>query len=34
VRRFSYGIFYVIREHRIDVLAIYHARREPRAFAS
>jgi len=32
IRRFPYGVFYVIREDRIDVLAFYHARRRPRAF--
>jgi plasmid stabilization system protein ParE len=32
IRRFPYGIFYVIRDDRIDVLAVYHARRRPRAF--
>lgn len=32
LRRFPYGVFYVIREDRIDVLAVYHARRRPRAF--
>lgn len=28
--RFPYSVFYVIREDRLDVLAIYHARRDPR----
>jgi plasmid stabilization system protein ParE len=32
LRRFPYGVFYVIREDRIDVLAVYHARRRPRVF--
>jgi len=32
LRRFPYGVFYVIRQDRIDVLAVYHARRRPRAF--
>jgi len=32
LRRFPYGVFYVIREDRIDVLAVYHARRRPRSF--
>ena len=32
LRRFPYGVFYVIREDRIDVLAVYHARRRPREF--
>jgi plasmid stabilization system protein ParE len=29
---FPYAVFYVVREDRIDVLAVYHARRRPRAF--
>jgi plasmid stabilization system protein ParE len=32
IRRFPFGVFYVIREDRIDVLAVYHASRQPRAF--
>ena len=32
IRRFPYGVFYLVREDRIDVLAVYHARRRPRAF--
>ena len=32
LRRFPYDVFYAIREDRIDVLAVYHARRRPRAF--
>jgi len=32
LRRFPYGVFYVIRDDRIDVLAVHHARRRPRAF--
>ena len=32
LRRFPYGVFYTIREDRIDVLAVYHARRRPRTF--
>ena len=32
LRRFPYGVFYVVREDRIDVLAVYHARRRPRTF--
>ena len=31
---FPYGVFYVIRDDRIDVLAVYHARRRPRRFES
>ena len=34
LRRFPYGVFYVIRDDRIDVLAVYHARRRPRRFES
>jgi plasmid stabilization system protein ParE len=32
LRRFPYGVFYVIREDFIDVLAVYHGRRHPRRF--
>jgi plasmid stabilization system protein ParE len=32
LRRFPYGVFYVVREDRIDVLAVYHGRRRPRSF--
>ncbi|MEB2343424.1 MAG: type II toxin-antitoxin system RelE/ParE family toxin [Deltaproteobacteria bacterium] len=32
LRRFPYGVFYVVREDRIDVLAVYHGRRRPRVF--
>ena len=32
LRRLPYGVFYVIRTDRIDVLAVYHARRRPRSF--
>ena len=32
LRRFPYGVFYVIREDFIDVLAVYHGRRRPRRF--
>jgi len=32
LRRFPYGVFYVVRDDRIDVLAVYHARRRPREF--
>jgi len=32
LRRFPYGVFYVIRDDRVDVLAVHHARRRPRAF--
>jgi len=34
IRRFPYGVFWVIREDRIDVLAVYRARRNPRGFES
>jgi plasmid stabilization system protein ParE len=34
LRRFPYGVFYVVRDNRIDVLAVYHARRRPRRFES
>jgi plasmid stabilization system protein ParE len=34
LRRFPYGVFYVVRDDRIDVLAVYHARRRPRRFES
>ncbi len=32
VRRFPFGIFYVVRGERIDIIAVYHARRRPRPF--
>lgn len=32
LHRFPYSVYYLIREDRIDVLAVYHARRRPRAF--
>ena len=32
LRRFPHGVFYVIRETFIDVLAVYHGRRRPRRF--
>jgi plasmid stabilization system protein ParE len=32
LHRFPYGVFYVVREDHIDVLAVYHARQRPRAF--
>jgi hypothetical protein len=34
LHRFPYGVFYVIRDDRIDALAVYHVRRRPRAFES
>lgn len=32
LHRFPYGVYYVIREDCIDVLAVYHGRRRPRRF--
>jgi plasmid stabilization system protein ParE len=32
VRRFPYRVIYVIREPWIDVLAVYHVRRDPRGW--
>jgi plasmid stabilization system protein ParE len=32
LRRFPYGVYYVVREDAIDVLAVYHSRRRPRRF--
>lgn len=32
LRRFPYGVYYVVREDAIDVLAVYHSRRRPRPF--
>jgi plasmid stabilization system protein ParE len=32
LHRFPYGVYYVIREREIDVLAVYHGRRQPRRF--
>ena len=32
LRRLPYGVYYVIREEFIDVLAVYHGRRRPRRF--
>ena len=32
LRRFPYGVFYVVRDQWIDVLAVYHGRRRPRVF--
>lgn len=32
LRRFPYGVYYVLREDAIDVLAVYHSRRRPRRF--
>ena len=30
VRRFPYGVFYTAREERIEVVACFHVRRDPR----
>lgn len=32
LHRFPYGVYYVIRQEFIDVLAVYHVRRCPRRF--
>ena len=32
LRRFPFGVHYVVRDHCIDVLAVYHSRRRPRSF--
>ncbi len=32
VRRFPYGIFYLVERERIVILAIFHASRDPRAW--
>ena len=32
LNRFPYAVYYVIRDDRIDVLAVYHSRRRPRRF--
>ena len=32
LRRFPYGVYYVVRDDAIDVLAVYHSRRRPRRF--
>jgi plasmid stabilization system protein ParE len=34
VRRFPYGIFFEVQEHRIVVIACFHGRREPRRWQS
>ena len=34
VRRFPYGIFFEVQEHRIVVIACFHGRREPRHWQS
>lgn len=32
IRRFPYGVFYVVEADRLVVLAVFHARRDPRAW--
>lgn len=32
LRRFPFGVHYVVREDCVDVLAVYHSRRRPRSF--
>lgn len=32
VRRFPYGIFYRVDDDQITVIAVYHARRDPRSW--
>jgi plasmid stabilization system protein ParE len=34
VRRFPYGIFFELQEHRIVVIACFHGRRNPRRWQS
>jgi plasmid stabilization system protein ParE len=34
VRRFPYGIFFEVQEHRIVVIACFHGRRNPRRWQS
>ena len=34
VRRFPYGIFFEVQDHRIVVIACFHARRNPRRWQS
>ena len=29
IRRFPYGIFYVVEENRVTVLAVFHSNRDP-----
>ena len=30
IRRFPYGVFYIIEEERIVILAVFHAKRDPK----
>jgi len=32
VRRFPYGIFYLVEDKRIVVLAVFHAKRDPKSW--
>ncbi|HEU4429092.1 MAG TPA: type II toxin-antitoxin system RelE/ParE family toxin [Myxococcota bacterium] len=32
MRRFPYGVYFVVRDADVDVLAVYHAQRRPRRF--
>lgn len=32
LRRFPYGVFFTLREDRVEVLAVHHARRKTRSF--
>lgn len=32
VRRFPYGIYYVVEDKRIVVVAVFHAKRDPRSW--
>jgi len=34
IRRFPYGIFYVVEEQEIVVLAVFHGRRDPKQWQS
>ena len=34
VRRFPYGIFYIVSENLITILAVFHARRDPEEWKS
>ncbi len=32
IRRFPYGIFYIVEDKRIVVLAVFHAKRDPKSW--
>ena len=34
IRRFPYGIFYLVEEQKIVVLAVFHGRRDPKQWQS